>query len=260
MKNRIYFFVIILSVCLFQKSAFTQEWKEYRTHHFVIYYKKAPIDFIQRIEESAERDFDAISNNLGRDYDISWSFDDRAKVYVYDDQESYLDKATGVVWSHATTSPKKKTIRTFPADSGFFDTILPHELGHIIFRELIGFRAQVPLWMEEGIAMYQETAKRLGAHDLVRAAINDGTFKNLSELTDMRLEKNADPKVVSLFYAESASVINYLITEHGEFRFKNFCDKLKSESGFEKAFTSSYPQFRSIDELNKQWMEFLKDE
>ena len=86
---------------------------------------------------------------------------------------------------------KAKTIKTFPEAHGFFDTILPHELGHIIFRDYIGFTINIPLWFEEGVAIYQEKAKRLGANKAVKEAIENGQFIPLSQLSGMRLYKNS---------------------------------------------------------------------
>jgi len=68
---------------------------------------------------------------------------------IYDNADDYVQAGKMASWSHGVASPKNKVIRTFPAAHGFFDSTLPHELGHIIFREFVGFKAQVPIWFEE---------------------------------------------------------------------------------------------------------------
>ena len=82
--------------------------------------------------------------------------------------------------------------KLYPDVNGFFDTLLPHELGHIIFRDYIGFTAAVPLWFEEGVAIYQEKAKRLGSNKTVKEAIENGQFIPLSQLSGVRLYKDSN--------------------------------------------------------------------
>lgn len=151
-------------------------------------------------------------------------------------------------------------IRTFPSAHGFFDSTLPHELGHIIFREFIGFKAQIPSWFEEGVAMYQEKARRWGAHDTVRKAMEDGTFKPLDELSITSLRRTSSKDLVNLFYAESASVVNFLINEYGQQRFVRLCRKLKDGGPFSWALDSVYVRFKNIDDLNKAWVKYLNNE
>ena len=156
--------------------------------------------------------------------------------------------------------PKLKIIRTFPSAHGFFDSTLPHELGHIIFREFVGFKGEIPIWFEEGVAMCQEKAKRWGAHDMVRKAIEDGTFKPLSELSLTRLRRRTSKDLIDLFYAESASIVSFMINELGEQRFVRLCRKLKDGGPFSWAIDSVYSRFKNVDDLNDAWVKYLKNE
>jgi len=252
----------ILTVILFflgfsMTAASGAEWKEFKRTHFIIYYKEAPLEYVETVFESAEQYYKDIAEDLGFMRYKGWSWDDRASIYIFDDQEDYIKTGRNAGWSHGMTSPRDKVIRTFPTAHGFFDSTLPHELTHIIFREFIGFKAQVPAWFEEGVAMNQEKAKRWGAHDAVRKAIAEGTFKNLDELTITHLRYNASRDLVDLFYAESASAVNFLISEYGDQRFVRFCRKLKDGDPFAWALESVYVRFKNVDDLNEAWVKFL---
>src|SRR3569833_436247 len=120
-----------------------------------------------------------------------------------------------------------RSIKTFPSDWGFFDAILPHELGHIILHEYLGPQVSVPLWIDEGLAMYQEKAKHLSSRKTVQEALENGQFIPLNELTDMRLYSNSKEKTKNLFYAESSFAVYFLITQFGEVHFHRFCHELK---------------------------------
>ena len=108
--------------------------------------------------------------------------------------------------------------------------------------------------------MYQEKARRWGAHDAVRKAIAEGTFKSLDELTITSLRRTTNRDLINLFYAESASVVNFLINEYGQQRFVRLCRKLKDGGPFSWALDSVYVRFKNVDDLNKAWVKYLNDE
>ncbi len=236
-----------------------EQWNEYRANHFIIYYKNVPQDFVKTVEQQAEYYYQEITDNLGFRRFTTWTFDERAKIYIYDDQDDYIKSARELHWSHGAANTKTKTIRTFPSAHGFFDSTLPHELGHIIFREFVGPLADIPLWFEEGVAMYQEKAKRWGARKAVQKAIAEGKFIPLKELSHTLLTSNTDKNLVNLYYAEAASVVYFMITELGQFRFVSLCRNLQSGQKFDNALQLTYIRFESIDDLNAAWLKNLKD-
>lgn len=252
--------IVLFASALTGLSVSAEEWKEYTRQHFIIYYKAAPFDFVKTVDRSAEEYYVEITRNLGFTRYKGWNWEDRARIYIYDDADDYVQSGKLTDWSVGTAYPKHKMIRTYPSSYGFFDSTLPHELGHIIFREFVGFKAQVPAWFEEGVAMYQEKAKRFGAHDTVRRAIEDGTFKPLKELTITSLRQRTDQDLVRLFYAESASIVNFMINELGDQRFVLLCRKLKDGGPFSWALDAVYPRFKNVDDLNDAWVKYLKND
>lgn len=233
------------------------DWTIHSCRHFNIYYRNAPEEFVETVEESAEDYYDEVTDNLGFHRIHNWIFDRKASIYIFDDKSDYIKRSRQYVWSAGTASTRMKTIRTFPAAHGFFDSVLPHELGHIIFREYVGYRSRIPLWFEEGVAMHQEKAKRWGADKKVKQAIENGTFIPLSKLTRMRLTNNTDRSVIRLFYAESASVFNFIMDKIGKHRFARLCRDFKDGGSFEQALERVYPRFRSIERLNEMWVKSL---
>ena len=234
-----------------------KEWKEYKSNHFLIYYKDAPKDFVETVEQTAEAYYREITEDLGFQRYNNWAWDQRAKIYIYRDAGDYIDSAKLAKWSHGAAQTRTKTIRTFPSAHGFFDTTLPHELGHIIFREFVGFEVDIPIWFEEGVAMNQEKAKRWGSGKIVLQAIEQDRFIPLGELSHVQLPSDADPALVDIVYAESASVVYYIITEFGKQKFVNFCRKLKEKRSFEAAMKTAYFRFEDINHLNKSWINYL---
>jgi len=259
MKNKILFFLIISSFLVFSTNVLAKDkWKEEKSRHFIIYYKQAPFDFIKTVKEAAENYYYEITDNLGFSRDHIWSFDDRARIYIYDSSDDYVNSARQARWSSGSTILGSKTIRTFPSAHGFFDSVLPHELGHIIFREYVGFKTKIPLWMDEGVAMYQEKAKRFGVNSEVKQALENETFIPIDKLSRMRLTRSSSREAVNLFYAEAASIVYFLISDQGSFRFTNFCRNLKQGNSFDQSMYKAYGRFKNIDDLNRAWVNYLK--
>jgi len=108
--------------------------------------------------------------------------------------------------------------------------------------------------------MYQEKARRWGANEVVRQAIKDGKFMSLKDMTALELSGRMNTEQIQLFYAESASIVNYIIDDLGQQRFINLCRKLQAGDPFEWVFTSVYVRFKDLDALNKTWVEYLRTE
>ena len=226
---------------------------------FIIYHRAdVPDDFVQTTMDTSEDEFRRVTDNLGITNNQEWALEKQIKIYIYSDKDDFVKNGGQATWSHGVAFAQAKTIKAYPEASGFFDTILPHELGHIIFRDYIGFTEDVPLWFEEGVAIYQEKAKRLGSNKAVKGTIENGQFIPLTRLTGVRLYKDSKNQVVDLFYSESASAVYYLITELGEQEFYMLCNELKNNTPFQDALHKVYLRFKTIDDLNQSWVEYLQ--
>lgn len=231
-----------------------------KSTHFIVYYKNAREEFLRRLIEKAEDYYDRIADDLGfRRYNF-WLWDNRAKIYIYDDAQSYQSATGQPSWSGGSVTPKDKIIHTFVGQRGFFDDTLPHEMGHIIFREFVGFdNRAIPFWLDEGVASYQGKVRRINAHRQARQAIKKGNFIPLEELSRLNPLLMSDNASVNLFYEEALSLIDYLIGEFGKDNFVLFCQNIKDKRNLERALVSSYP-FKNIQELDKAWQRYLINE
>jgi len=227
-----------------------------KSEHFVVYFKNAPDYFVKSVIKEAEAIYRQTTYSLGFTRYKGWIASSRVSIYAYDDAGDY-SRATGLPWSGASVSIPQRKIMTFPSANGFFDSTLPHELGHIIFRDFVGHRARVPLWLEEGVAVYQERAGRLGADRAVQASLRDGTFIPLENLGLMHLSHATPRDRVNLVYAESASVVAYMIDELETYRFVRLCRELKEGGSFERALNKAYMKFKKISDLEKAWKDAL---
>jgi len=225
--------------------------------HFIVHYRAAPEAFAQKVLSEAERDYEKITDDLGllrRDF---WLWDNRATIYVCDDATQYQQAAKMPAWSAGASLPKEKVVYVFQGKENLFESVLPHELGHIIFREFVGFdNPAVPLWMDEGAASYQQG--RLNFRPALEALIRKrGGLIPLDELGSLKPHEMADREDVEQFYAEAASVIDFLIHSFGKENFVIFCRSLRDTRDLSRALSYSYT-IRDIRELDRRWQAYVK--
>lgn len=248
---------LIFSLWLSFAIADTDEWSIEKSTHFIVYYKNAPQDFIGELIEKSEYYYNKIADDLGfRRFDF-WLWDNRAKIYIHDDANAYQLATNQPSWSSGCAIMKEKVIHTFPYAKGFFQTVLPHEMGHIIFREFVGFDNQaVPNWLDEGVASYQEDQIYSMANRVVIDAASTNQLISLESLSRMDPHLMNNNSEVLLFYSEAVSIIDYLVKEFGKDNFILFCQNLRDKQDLERAISYVYP-FRNIQELGEAWQKYL---
>ena len=89
-----------------------------------------------------------------------------------------------------------KKIISYTWSRGFLESLLPHEMAHLIFRDFVGFRGEIPLWLDEGIAQWAESFKRDYVKTLAKQAYKDNLILPLKEMMILDVRKiKADSKV-----------------------------------------------------------------
>lgn len=234
------------------------QWRIAKSTHFLVHYKSAEDDFIKKVIDTSEDYYNKIADELGfRRFDF-WLWERRAKIYIWDNALDYQSGTGQPGWSSGCALAKEKIIQTFPYDEDFFETILPHELGHIVFREFVGFdNPAIPAWLDEGIASYQEKVRYVDVDKLLSQNIKKNIFIGLEDLTGSNPYLTNDTFNVQLFYAQAVSIVNFLIKEFGRDKFVVFCQNLRDKKNLEASLASAYP-FKTLKDLDLRWQEYLR--
>jgi len=244
---------VVLLLCPLKSFCAETAWNSLaKSKHFLVYYQQAPDDYINRLIMEAERCYKNIANYLGFARFDFWIWDNRCKIFLYPDEESYL-KATGAAaWSRGHVRILEKEVSTFIWQEMFFDTILPHEIGHIIFREFVGYTKTLPLWLDEGVACMQEyeSKERLAT---AKCLVN---LKLYTRLEDLSKINDSAVIIPFIFYNESASLVDFLLRKYGRNKFVDFCRSLRDGSDWQQSIRGVY-KVRNLDELERNWVEDL---
>lgn len=255
-------------------------WKELKGTHFIVYFVGQE-SFARDVLNAGEKYYTRITGELGyARYQDFWTWEKRCKIYVYPDHESFLKSTGGIEWSHGMAEYHTKTIYSYAWHEGFLESLLPHEITHLIFREFIGFKGEAPLWLDEGVAQWEEEARRPQMKSMVNDLYAKNgllTIKDMMKLDILRLKdqegvhiraaltKDGSPGVVFLssdnlvntYYLQSVSMIGFLIEKYGGASFTNFCRELRDGASLQDALRTVYPNITTIEEFEKRWKEYL---
>lgn len=272
--------IILLFFC-FSASGSEPDWLEKKGEHFIVYFN-GDEKFAQDVLNEAERYYRNIASDLGyARYSEFWTWDKRVKIYIYPDHDSFI-KATGQPgWSQGVANYNTKQITSYVWSSGFLDSLLPHEIAHLVFRDFVGFQGEVPLWLDEGVAQWEEDAKRPNAKALIKRYYSEDNLLSVEDIMKLDIRTLKDKEglfirptttkekkagvvflsannLIEVFYLESFSLVGYLIEKFGSDAFAGFCRELRDGKRIEDALSAAYPShIRSISEFETGWREYL---
>ncbi len=142
------------------------------------------------------------------------------KIYVYDSKQDMgpaLDVPRSQSYDELTTTLgvliSKDTLLLLGSAAGATQTIA-HELTHLVVGQATDnpFQAPLPRWLDEGLAMYNEGSLPDYNQQALAEAIATNSLISVRSLSAY----TGDPNQVNLFYGESYSVIDYLLSQYGK--------------------------------------------
>jgi hypothetical protein len=275
---------VFLLTSALQSLAATDDWRELSGEHFKVYFN-GDQNFAKEVLEKSEVYYQRIATDLGYPrYSEFWTWDKRVKIYIYPDHPSFL-KATGQPdWSQGVAEYTNKEIRSFAWSSGFTESLLPHEIAHLIFRDFVGFQGQVPLWLDEGVAQWEEEPKRKAIKAMARQYFDNDSLLSLDDMMKLDIRKvTLNDKVyiritrtktgekgtlllsgnnlISTYYLQAVSLVGFLIEKYGSYSFADFCRQLRDGKSLEEALKFAYPtHIRNLDDLENNWREYVEKE
>ncbi len=233
-----------------------QPWQVFKSTHFLISYKNAKESQLNELASRAEEYYNIITDDLGFNRFNFWTWGNRARIYLFDSQEEYMKETGDPAWSAGQAQVGSKLIQTFITARGFLDNVLPHEMAHIIFREMVGFNNPgIPLWLEEGVSTFQERKASFLKTDLANKILR-GNFLNLDDLNKVDVANLKATNEIEAFYTESFSLVKYLIVTFGKDRFVLFCQNLRDKRDLTRALVLTY-SFKDLQDFESSWKKYI---
>jgi hypothetical protein len=254
--------VVLFGLLIWQSELRAEEWREDDSEHFVVFYLQ-DADFASEVVGRAEEHYDRINVDLGLTHVVKREraprlLENRCRIYLYNDKDEYV-KATGSPdWSEGKVNYRERIIWSFSGSEHFLDNLLPHEIAHILFREYVGFdNNYVPQWLDEGVAQSEEAGRVEKSLEIMKKRLEEHDYLPLSEIDRVNLE-SADERKAELFYAQSVTLVHFLLSEYGELRFIDLCSALRDGQALEPALSiATGGLLRSMSELEDAWKDFI---
>jgi hypothetical protein len=232
-----------------------QGWQVAETANFRIYHNQ-PRDFVEKVARQAERTCAEMQSKWFGVPAAPWN--PRCEVFLHPTAEEYT-RQTG----ERATSPGHSRIESDASGSRIvsrrielhcdvptlLEAELPHETTHVVLAGQFGPRP-LPRWADEGMAVLSEPTERIEPYrrNLTRSSQDKQLF-GVGEL--MNLNDYPPARRITVFYAQSISLVEFLSKQRGPVVFTQFLrDGLRD--GFEAALRKNYG-FQGFNDLQQRW-------
>ena len=130
---------------------------------------------------------------------------------------------------------------------------LVHELTHLVVHQAtFSPYGRLPIWLDEGLAMYNEGEASAYLQSCLRKAISEDKLISVRSLCS---PFPADPEKAYISYAESYSLVKYLLDNYGQDKMLDLLTLFKQGNTYDEALTQVYGF--DIEGLHARWRETL---
>ncbi|MCP4650254.1 MAG: hypothetical protein GY853_09285 [PVC group bacterium] len=275
-------FLVIFCLCFFVFCSLIQaksDWAEIKGDHFIVYYKSGEYkNFAREVSRKAEKYYNSIADDLGYvRYSGFWKWDDRVKIYIHSDHDSYVEDSGRPSWSRGMADYNRKEIISYAWSEGFVDQLLPHELAHLIFRDFVGFKGEVPLWLDEGVAQWEEHQQRQERKLMIKQLAQNGRLIPLEDMMRMDIRQVSQGQKVKLrflggknvqivdgsdlvaaYYLQAFSLVGFLVERYYAEDFVIFCRQLRDGASIARALSHTYPtKMSTLADFEEKWVKYI---
>lgn len=231
-------------------------WFLRESEHFSVFYRD--LSQAKIVSDKAEYYFEKIIYDLGYEKDFKW--DRKCQVFIVENADKWKEFLKSIGFNADLVGgfvPNYGEEEMFlcALSEGYLALTFPHELTHLIFKEVAG-KNTIPLWLNEGLANYEASVTSI-SNELLTKSIKQGTHILLGDLLRMAAYpegKNAR----ELFYAQSEKLVEFLITQCGREKFRKFCDLILKDKSFKDVISSVYGKdFKDLEDFNIKLVEYI---
>jgi len=176
----------------------------------------------------------------------------KPKVYVYPSAEElrgavlFTQEWTGAL---AFTDYNIILIPVGPDNLEWAKRTLAHEITHLLVREAtFGPFGDIPTWLNEGLAQYAEGEMEDYQSEILKDAIKEDKLISVRSLCS---SFPADPDQASLAYAQSLSLVSYLVETYSWADMRELLAVFKEGSTYDNALQMVYSF--DISGLEERW-------
>jgi hypothetical protein len=222
-------------------------WSERSERNVTVYWYEGGERFGDELMQTSLRTLDVLRGEIGAE------LAQPVRIYIYannSDMRSAL-QSNEVEWvgGQAWTGLGIILGAIEAGDSAEVQRIVPHELSHQVLHQATDNPyGGLPVWFDEGLAVYNQETRDAGFDGLVETAAEEGTLIPLESLSS---SFPADPDQAYLSYAQSRDVVEFIIASYGEAKVQELVVQFRAATPVEEALQQVLGV--SVDELDTQW-------
>jgi Peptidase MA superfamily len=235
-----------------QKIAFDDSrfaWHDLAEGNITLYWYSGTTAFAQTLMDTAVNGLSGLEASTGA------SLSRPVTIYIYDnatDMQGAMVYAQD--WTGGATYPAYSTIIIGINSSNLTwgEGAMVHELTHMVNYQMTNNPySGLPTWLDEGLAMYSEGPLDSSFQVSLVGALSQN---KLFTVRSMASPFSTDATLSYQEYAESYSLVDYLISTYGESKMAALLDTFKQGSTYDGALTAVYGF--DMDGLYQKWVPF----
>ncbi|HEX7475520.1 MAG TPA: peptidase MA family metallohydrolase [Dehalococcoidales bacterium] len=227
------------------------KWQNISQGKINLYWYQGDNSFAQSLMSAAQQALVKLASNTGATPSKT------VNLYIYASAQDlqgaliYPNEWTGGV---AFVQYNNVAIGISPSNLAWGQTTVTHELTHIvIFQVTFNPFSGLPVWFNEGLAMYNQGALDSQFTAPLNQAINSNSLISVRSISS---PFSANSAKANLSYAEAYALIDYLLKQYGPTKMQALLDNFKQGNTYDGAFKAVYGF--NLDGLNSQWMTWIK--
>ncbi|MEK7381887.1 MAG: basic secretory protein-like protein [Elusimicrobiota bacterium] len=181
-----------------------------------------------------------------------WARAEKISVFLFKDQETYRKVTGRPAWSGGASSVPKRKVYVYESEE--LPGILAHEMTHIYFDGFFLEGTTNPLWLSEGMATLVQVERGLAAPNWLRenlVRLEAGESFAIENLIDVSSTSGWPDERVRLWYAQSYSLVRYLIRTQYRSSFYKFASHLREgrpvTEALYRAYGAPYTRLRALE-------------
>ena len=190
--------------------------------------------------------------------DAGIQLEDPIEIYVYG---TYADLRGAMVFANEWTGGRAYTaydavvIGIAPNNLGWGINAVSHEIGHLVTGQVSDNPfMHLPVWLNEGLAVSAQPSVET---EYLRALQAAREGDNLISLRSLTSPFSADSATVTLSYAQSWGVVQFLAQEYGQDKINLMLERFSRGIGYDALLIEIYGF--DMDELDRRWRQAVAE-
>ncbi len=226
-------------------------WQELSSGQLTLFWYEGSQSFADELMAASQQAITRLARDTGA------MLESPVKIYLY---ASTRDLQGSMIFPREWTGGVAFTeysiiaIGVSPKDLDWGKDALAHELGHMVTHQITfsPYGADLPTWLDEGLAVYTESNPSPTFQTRLKKAVSE---QRLISVRSLSSPFSANPDEAYLSYAQSHSVVTFLIQNHGQSKMLRLLTLLKEGNSCDEALTEIYGFDQ--DGLDELWQQSL---